>query len=139
MKSEVSLHIKVRWDEDSSVSANVVSEFSVPIPCVEDSIDWDNLFETVTNGYHFHFHIHVQPNFAVYSGIRCGFICEIEYNQSTINQVIHLTSSESSLNAAAEDYTLTIIIDCFENGSEFAQYLQRTHLSSGFFSLFVSF
>ena len=60
-------------------------------------------------------------------------VIPVEYQQSIINNVIHLSSIDSVDDTSAADYELNMSVESIENWSELEELLIANHLSSSRF------
>lgn len=133
--SKAIIEVTVKWSSGEDVAAH----FSTPLPPIEETIHWDRFYEIVVNEYHFQFHLHAQPNYVPVGGsdIEGSFI--LEYNQSSVGDVLYLTSQEWK--SSPGDYELDISIESIQNWKTLEAYLTQHHdcCNSDSYNLRVSF
>ena len=91
----------VKWYSENDDSNDIACSFAITLPFVEDKVNWNSLYEVTANDYHCVYHLHAQTCYSIDEGIHFKIIIPVEYQQSIINNVIHLSSSRflfSSIN-----------------------------------------
>lgn len=121
----------VKWYSDNDSSDDIACSFSISLPFIEDKVNWSMLHEVTVDDYHIVYHLHSQSCYAVDQGSLQKIVILVEYQQSIVNNVIHLSTNDSIIDSSAADYELNMRVESIENWKELEELLQANHLSSG--------
>ncbi|KAK8792382.1 hypothetical protein WA588_004880, partial [Blastocystis sp. NMH] len=107
-----------------------LSVFHLPLPEVNDNIDWNMLYEASSDDIRYHIHLHAQPYYID--------AVSQPYKESRVGNVICLTPEQVSA-ASACDYDFTVTVDALTNWSDIVTSLQTSGFQSSHYVLTTVF